>query len=58
MAFDELNKILKTIEELRLKLQELVDTKDFTDPEVLAASRMLDALLNEYHKLLKNRCTP
>lgn len=49
----ELNDILIRIEELRAKLEQMLNNKDISDPEVAAASKMLDAMLNEYHKILK-----
>ena len=47
--------ILKTIENLRDKLIKIAEDKQFTDPDVLAASHMLDAMLNEYQKLMKEK---
>jgi len=29
--------------------------KAFNDPEVIAASQMFDAILNEYHRIMKKR---
>lgn len=51
----ELEEILKRIEELRQKLHELAETKGLADPEVIIASHMLDAVLNEYYRLLKQK---
>lgn len=51
----ELDEILEAIEELRAKLNKVAEGKALTDPEVLLASQMLDALLNEYQKLMKDR---
>jgi hypothetical protein len=47
--------IAKQIEVLRAKLLEIKDGKDLTDPEVVTASQMLDAVLNEYYKMLKHK---
>jgi hypothetical protein len=51
----ELKAILETIEELRKKLNQLSEGKPLTDPEVIAASQMLDAALNEYQRLMKDK---
>jgi hypothetical protein len=51
----ELQEVLKMIEELRAKMNKLSEGKSLTDPEVIAASQMLDAALNEYQRLMKNR---
>lgn len=51
----ELEEILKTIEELRAKLNKAAKEKSLTDPEVLSASQMLDAALNEYQRIVKGR---
>jgi len=54
----ELKEILNRIEELRQKLHELGMAKGLADPEVLAASQMLDAVLNEYYRLMKKKMEP
>jgi len=51
----DLKEILNVIEELREKLGKISREKTLTDHEVLAASQMLDAALNEYQKLMKNK---
>jgi hypothetical protein len=51
----ELQEVLKIIEKLRAKLNQLSDGKPLTDPEVIAASQMLDAALNEYQRLMKDK---
>jgi len=51
----DLEDILKSIEELRNKLNKLTDGLKLTDPEVVSSSQMLDALLNEYQKLMKEK---
>jgi hypothetical protein len=37
---------------LRAHLVELAQEREFSDPEVLGASKILDGVLNEYEKLL------
>ncbi len=51
----EFGEIVKEIEILRAKLLKLKTEKDFTDLEVVTASQMLDAVLNEYYKMLKHK---
>ncbi|MEN6414187.1 MAG: aspartyl-phosphate phosphatase Spo0E family protein [Veillonellales bacterium] len=51
----ELDEILKTIEELRTKLNKLSKGRSLTDPDVLLVSQMLDALLNEYQARLSDK---
>jgi len=53
----KLQEISKTIAELRTKLNKIAEGKNMTDPEVVAASQMLDAVLNEYQKLMKDKAT-
>lgn len=53
---EELQELLKRIEELRDYLEELIEKKNGVwDPEVIAASKMLDAVLNEYDRVLKGK---
>ena len=54
MLSSELNSIVKKIEELRRDLEKLED-RDLADPEVVTASQMLDAVLNEYYRKLKRK---
>ena len=49
----ELADLLKRIEELRRILNDLGNSKALNHPEIVHASRMLDAALNEYQKLLE-----
>lgn len=49
----ELDELLKHIEELRLSMIKIKEGKSFTDPEVIAASQMLDGVLDRYHELLR-----
>lgn len=51
----DLEEVLKSIEELRTKLNKIANEQRLTDPEVVSASQMLDALLNEYQKLMKDK---
>ncbi|HHV98497.1 MAG TPA: aspartyl-phosphate phosphatase Spo0E family protein [Clostridiaceae bacterium] len=44
------------IQSLRKYIHNLIEKKnDLRDPEVLAASKMLDAVLNEYNNLIKDK---
>jgi stage 0 sporulation regulatory protein len=53
----ELNEILRQIEELRRCMVRIKKgNSGLTDPEVVAASQMLDAVLNEYYRVLKSKC--
>ncbi|MHB8125859.1 MAG: Spo0E family sporulation regulatory protein-aspartic acid phosphatase [Desulfitobacteriaceae bacterium] len=51
----DLKEIIRQIEELRMTLHKITEEKTLTDPEVVAISQMLDAVLNEYNKLLKHK---
>lgn len=53
----ELENLMKDIEILRDKLQQLIKQKqgNLVDPDVIAASRILDATLNQYNKLLEEK---
>ena len=51
----DLEDVLKSIEELRNKLNKLKTGVKLTDPEVVSSSQMLDALLNEYQKLMNKK---
>jgi len=50
----DINEVLKQIEQLRRSLEEIVKEKGTRDPEVVIASKMLDAVLNEYYLLIKH----
>lgn len=50
-----MNELLRKIEALRDNLKDLVNSKEATDQEVIIASQMLDVLLNEYYRLLKQK---
>lgn len=50
----DLERVLIEIERLRVKLEKMIDNKEtFLDAETLNASELLDAALNEYHKMQK-----
>ncbi len=50
---DGLQNILDKIRELKEVLQVLIEEKsDLLDPEVIAVSRMLDSILNEYERMI------
>ncbi|HML89084.1 MAG TPA: aspartyl-phosphate phosphatase Spo0E family protein [Methylomusa anaerophila] len=46
---------VEEIETLREKLHRLVEQKGFSNPEVIAASQKLDRVIDQYHKLVKER---
>lgn len=52
----EIEEILRQIENLRKNLNTLIEEKDtLLDPKVIAASQMLDSVLNEYDKIVKDK---
>lgn len=51
----ELDRLIKQIEELRHELHQLAEGKTFTDLEIIAASQMLDVVLNEYDRILQRK---
>ncbi|MBC8079049.1 MAG: aspartyl-phosphate phosphatase Spo0E family protein [Gorillibacterium sp.] len=51
----DLDRLIKQIEELRNELALLAKSKVFTDPEIIAASQMLDAVLNQYDRILRKK---
>lgn len=53
----ELDKLIKDIETLRKNLHKITHDKqyNFQDAEVLTASRMLNACIAQYDKMLKNK---
>ena len=51
----ELQEILKTIEEIRTKLNRMAEGKSLTDPEVVSVSQLLDGLLNEHQRMTKDK---
>ena len=48
---NQLEILSRDIERLKKKLNELVETKELTDPEVIEISQKLDVLLDEYDRL-------
>ncbi|TGE34390.1 aspartyl-phosphate phosphatase Spo0E family protein [Desulfosporosinus sp. Sb-LF] len=44
--------LIKQIEELRLNMIRIKEGKSYTDPEVLAASQELDAILDKYQEVM------
>jgi len=48
----ELDELLKQIEELRSSMVKIKEGRSFTDPEVVTASQMLDAVLDRYQVML------
>ena len=52
----ELKELIKTIEELRSQINQMIEEKKtLTDPEIVGASKMLDKVLNEYERLIKEK---
>lgn len=52
---NDLEKLMQKIEELRAELNEKGMNASLSDPEIVAASQMLDALLNEYCRLIQRK---
>lgn len=50
----ELHEVLKTVEELRAKLNTLSDGKPLINPKISFSSHALDDALNEYQRLMKD----
>ncbi|BBI34624.1 aspartyl-phosphate phosphatase Spo0E family protein [Cohnella abietis] len=50
-----LEELLRQIEQMRHELHELINSKSFSDQEVVVASQMLDSILNEYQRLLSKK---
>ncbi|MFA6941149.1 MAG: aspartyl-phosphate phosphatase Spo0E family protein [Clostridiaceae bacterium] len=53
----EIEDLLKDIEILRAQLELLIKNhqENLTDPEVISASQILNAALNQYNKLIKDK---
>lgn len=52
----EIEEVVAEIEDLRKRLNELIkEKKDLLDPQVIVASQMLDAILNEYNKVVSEK---
>ena len=48
----EIEELIKRIEELRLNMIRVKEGRPYTDPEVVAASQELDAVLDKYQEML------
>jgi hypothetical protein len=48
-----LDEILKEIKVLRIKIESIGKVKELTDPDLVAVSQKLDAVLNQYYRLIK-----
>lgn len=53
----EIEDLLKDVEVFRTQMEELIQKhkENLTDPEVVAASKILNAALNQYNKLIEER---
>ncbi|HEY5560200.1 MAG TPA: aspartyl-phosphate phosphatase Spo0E family protein [Clostridiaceae bacterium] len=53
----ELEELLKDVEILRDKLERVIQEKygNLVDPEVVSASKILNAALNEYNKVMDDK---
>ena len=51
----EYDKLIEQIEKLRAEMIELTRNKELVDPEVIAASEMLDVVLNEYDRIIRRK---
>lgn len=53
----ELEDLLKDIDILRMQLENLINEKqgNLIDPEVVAASKILNAALNQYNKFIDEK---
>jgi predicted CopG family antitoxin len=54
-SVSELIELQEMIEKLRTRLHAISQGKSLTDPEVVRASHMLDVLLVEYQKMLRDK---
>ena len=48
-----LKELIKKIEELRLNMIKIKEGKIYIDPEVVAASQELDAILDKYQEMIE-----
>ncbi len=55
MVSDDIQELKNHIQQLRQELSELIENHRLTDPEVIGASQILDALMVEYEKLLMKK---
>lgn len=53
---DEVQEVEHIIEKLRTRLHDTAKGRCFTDPEVVRASQELNKMLNEYERLLSQKC--
>lgn len=53
----EIEDLLKDVEKLRTQLEELINehSGNLTDPEVVAASKVLNDALNQYNKFINDK---
>ena len=51
----DIENLKNEIQILRTELKKIAKNREFTNPEVVGASKVLDALLVEYEKLLMNQ---
>jgi hypothetical protein len=51
----DIDEIIKKIDELKASLAKLKKGRNFSDEEVVSMSQMLDGVLNEYYKLVKQK---
>ena len=52
----EMKEIMEQVEKVREEMHKMLKEKgDLLDPEVIAASQMLDSVLNEYYKILNKK---
>ncbi len=49
----DIKRVIELIEKLRTELNELHESKELIDEEVIKKSQELDRLLNEYERLLE-----
>lgn len=52
---DELHDIMEKMEKLRQELNEIATQKRIIDAEVITVSKQLDAIINQYQKLLRKK---
>lgn len=53
---NEIKEILRQIEDLKENLNKLINQKSILlDPKIIAASQMLDSILNEYDGIIKKQ---
>lgn len=55
ICVDDLKQLMLRVEALRIQLNEAGENVLLTDPVMIEASEKLDALLIEYHRMLKDR---